>query len=57
MQCDQIGRNVTILASLGYFLRNQFFTQTSSFQTWFVVGILGFQMFFDVDVLGFKIKL
>ncbi len=56
-QCDQIGRNLDILATLGYNLHKQIFKCTSRFITWFVVDILRFQKWFDVDVLGFQIKL
>jgi hypothetical protein len=56
-QCDQIGQNFDIWATLGYNLHKQIFKCTSRFITWFVVDILRFQKWFDIDVLGFQIKL
>jgi hypothetical protein len=56
-QCVQIGRNLDIWASLGYFLLNKFSNTQAVFNTWFVGDNLRFQKWFDVNVLAFPIKL
>jgi hypothetical protein len=56
-QCDQIGWNFAIWASLGYFLLNQFSPKQAASKHSFALGILRFQIWFDVVDFDCQIKL